>query len=119
MTSFIIQDKEQFKTIQARFQERSRKKLATAVDHVFYNIVRGRDMKHGFTPLTNENKLKNSYNNQPWANFTYARCQVGWQSRPPYTSGGKLVLSSIRQHYDFDNLFTVEQWKAIEEVANG
>lgn len=118
MKTFIIQDKEQFKTIQARFQERSRNKLATAVDHVFYNIIRGKDLKHGFTPLTNENKLKNSYNNYPWANFTHAKAMVKYGARPPYTSGGKLILSDIRQHYDFDNLITVEQWARIEEVAN-
>lgn len=36
-------------------------KSHTASAHIIYNILRGYDLRHGFTPITNSTKLANGY----------------------------------------------------------
>ena len=109
-TTFIIQDKQQFKKIQARFKELSRSKQATAVDHVFYNIVRGKPLDRGFTPITNENKLRSSYNNRPLWAFEQAKSAVNFGATP-----SKYHVSHLREV--FGEFITEEQWAKIVEVS--
>jgi hypothetical protein len=109
-TTFIIQDKEQFKKIQACFKELSRSKQATAADHVFYNIVRGKPIDRGFTPITNENKLRSNYVNRPMWAFEQAKSMVNFQSKP-----SKYHVSHLREV--FGEFITEEQWAQIAEVS--
>lgn len=109
MKTFIIQDKEQFKKIQAIFKELSRSKQATAVDHVFYNIVRGKPLDHGFTPITNENKLRSTVNNPLWA-FDRAKSSVNFGAKV-----SKYHVSDLRKLYG--EFITEEQWAQIAEVS--
>lgn len=55
----FICSKEAFLFIQQAFKEKARNKQITAEDILLYNIVRGKDMDRGFTPVTNPNKLAN------------------------------------------------------------
>ena len=108
-TTFIIQDKQQFKKIQAIFKELSRSKQATAVDHVFYNIVRGKPTNLGFTPITNENKLRSNYSNRPMWRFEQACSMVRVDATP-----SKYHSSHLRE--TFGEFITEEQWAKIVEV---
>lgn len=69
---YIIENKEQFRQYQEAFRQLSRAKMATSEDHVLYNLMRGRDLKNGFTPLTNEKKINAHYAKSPWRNFDAA-----------------------------------------------
>jgi len=58
-----------------------------STDHLIYNLIRGFDLKRGFTETTNETKLNNGW--KPWAGFDYAKESAKWRFRPasPYNSG--------------------------------
>jgi len=109
-TTFIIQDKQQFKKIQAIFKELSRSKQATADDHVFYNIVRGKPIDRGFTPITNANKLRSTVNNTPLWAFERAKSSVNFGAKI-----SKYHVSSLRKLYG--EFITEEQWAQIAEVS--
>lgn len=56
-SSQFIASKEEFLFIQQAFKEKARSKKTTAVDILLYNIIRGKDIDRGFTPITNPRKL--------------------------------------------------------------
>ena len=72
MKTYIIQDKQQFKQYQQDFRALSSSKEATAEDHILYNLIRGKDLKRGFTPITNERKLNADYYRHEWRTFERA-----------------------------------------------
>jgi len=51
--------KEQFLEFRAKFKEQANAKSLSASDMILYNLIRGKDPKSGFTPITNPNKLSN------------------------------------------------------------
>ncbi len=70
--NYVIPDKQQFKQYQEAFRQLSRGKIATTQDHVLYNLIRGRDLRCGFSPFVNEKKINSHYNKNPWRTFEYA-----------------------------------------------
>lgn len=54
----FITSKEEFLFIQKAFKEKARSKQITADDIVLYNIIRGKNIDRGFTPITNTTKLE-------------------------------------------------------------
>lgn len=58
-SSQFIVSKEEFLFIQKAFKEKAHNKTLTAEDILLYNIIRGKDIDRGFTPVTNPTKLAN------------------------------------------------------------
>ena len=56
-SSQFVASKEEFLFIQQAFKEKARIKNITAVDILLYNVIRGKDLERGFTPITNPTKL--------------------------------------------------------------
>lgn len=82
---YIITDKQQFRQYQTEFRNMSRAKAATAQDHILYNLIRGKDLKRGFTPITNTNKLTSNYSNNVWHAFSAAKSDLTWALKKGYT----------------------------------
>lgn len=55
----FILSKDQFLTFQTAFKRLAQAKEVTASDMMLYNIVRGKPINNGFTPITNTTKLFN------------------------------------------------------------
>jgi len=52
----------------------------TATDHIFYNALRGHDLKRGFSPIK-ENSPKLANGAQPWQAFDQAKQDARWSLR--------------------------------------
>ena len=72
MTTYILTDKQQYKQYRQAFRQLARAKLITAEDHILYNLVRGKDLKFGFTPITREAKLNAHYSKDGFRAFNAA-----------------------------------------------
>lgn len=57
-SSQFITSKEEFLFIQKAFKEKARTKQITSTDILLYNIIRGKNVDRGFTPITNPKKLE-------------------------------------------------------------
>jgi hypothetical protein len=57
-----------------------------ATDHIFYNALRGHDLKRGFVPIKSEIKLANGA--APWQSYEAAIKDASWQLRdaPTYAN---------------------------------
>lgn len=53
----IFETKEQYLAFRNKWAELAQAKKLTAADMMFYNIVRGKDLQHGFTPITRPSKF--------------------------------------------------------------
>lgn len=51
-----------------------------SADHIFYNALRGLDLKRGFSPIK-ENSPKLANGAQPWQAFTQAKSNAYWALR--------------------------------------
>jgi hypothetical protein len=56
-----------------------------ATDHIFYNALRGHDLKRGFAETTSERKLTNG--KSPWEGYNTALSNAKWMIRiePAYS----------------------------------
>ena len=73
MTTFIL-SKEQFTQYNARFISTAHAKNLTAGDMLLNNILRNKDIRRGFTPITNPVKLNHGANE--WQGFDAARSEL-------------------------------------------
>jgi hypothetical protein len=105
---YIIQDKQQYWQYQEAFRTRARNKQTTAQDHILYNFIRGKDLKRGFTPITNANKLSANYANNQWHAFSQALQDLTWALKSKH--------ATFKSRYE--NI-TEEQWTQILEVLGG
>lgn len=55
----IFETKEQYLTFRAAWAKAAQAKKLTAAHMVLFNLARGKPIHHGFTPVTNKNKLLN------------------------------------------------------------
>lgn len=124
---YIIENKEQFRQYQEAFRQLSRAKMATSEDHVLYNLLRGRDLKRGFTPLTNEKKINAHYAKTVWRNFDFALNSLKSDikhrahSKDWYQKYGT-PESAVPFCMRYGETITEQQWDAIVvalEVSNG
>ena len=73
--NFII-TKEEYLSAQAAWNKIANR---NSTDHIFYNALRGHDLKRGFSPIQTENKLAAGM--QPWKSFDAALSDARWQVR--------------------------------------
>ena len=73
--NFII-NKEEFLQVVAAWKQIPNR---NATDHIFYNALRGFDLKRGFGPITTESKLANGAT--PWQSFDGALRSAAFQLR--------------------------------------
>ena len=73
--NFIINKEEYLKVIAAWNNIPNR----TATDHIFYNALRGHDLKRGFSPTTSALKLSNG--KQEWQGYDTALSAARWTLR--------------------------------------
>ena len=73
--NFIINKEEYLCTIAAWNKIANR----NATDHIFYNALRGFDLKRGFSPIQSENKIAAGMT--PWQSFENAKKDAAWQIR--------------------------------------
>lgn len=59
MTTKYFETKEQFIAFRTAWAKAAQAKKITASHMVMYNIIRGKEIDHGFTPITNHTKLLN------------------------------------------------------------
>jgi len=119
MTKFILNDKQQFKQYQLAFRQLAHTKQATAVDHILYNLLRGKDLKRGFTPITNETKLNNNARKEPeWYTFKLALSELifsisGAERRKTWfaTYGGRVPVCLY-----YGEIITQDQWIGIQQA---
>lgn len=82
MTTFIL-SKEQFVQYNDHFVSAARARALTAGDMLLHNILCNKDIRRGFTPITNSNKLNHGANE--WQGFIAARDEIRhlfcWASR--------------------------------------
>jgi hypothetical protein len=109
-----ILNKDQFKQYQYAFRQRSRAKQATMLDHVLYNLLRGKKLERGFTPITNKNKLAAGRSEYPWRTITVQfiyRCSIenfAQQKRYFAGYGGDVPMCVY-----YEELITQKQWQEI------
>lgn len=72
----FIFDKPAFQTLQATFKQYANQNSNSASDMILYNIIRGKDIKRGFTPITNSNRLANGAD--PWYGYKSALSNLRW-----------------------------------------
>lgn len=109
--TYIIQDKQTFKAIQAVFQQCARQKKTTSAEHIFYNIIRGKPLTHGFTCVTNANKLKHGM--KPYHGYDAAKSMLRWHIghfKNWSAHWGENILTKYK------DLITDEQLAQINEV---
>lgn len=61
-SSQFISSKQEFEFFKQAFKEKARNKQITSNDILLYNILRGKSMDRGFTPITNPAKLNGGEN---------------------------------------------------------
>lgn len=74
--SNLFDTKEAYLAFRQQWSKLAAEKKLTAAMMVFYNAVRGKDLKRGFTPITNKNKLENGAradwgHHMAWFNLKY------------------------------------------------
>jgi hypothetical protein len=106
---YIIQDKQQFRQYQEAFRQLSRSKQATVEDHILYNLIRGKDLKRGFTPITSEKKLNAHYSKNAWLAFDAACNNLAWNIRSKH--------STFKDRYG--ETITTEQWDKLLVAVGG
>lgn len=73
ITNFIC-SKEQFQIFSEHFTAAANAKRLTSSDILLNNIIRGKDVRRGFTPITNPTKLNSG--TKAWQGFDAARGQL-------------------------------------------
>jgi len=75
----FIFEKPQFQTAQANYKSYARARSNSASDMILYNAIRGKALDHGFTPITNQNKLANGA--QPMGSYHQALLSAKYAAR--------------------------------------
>lgn len=73
-TTTYILSKEQYQLFNEKFIEAANAKSLTSANIILNNILRGKDARRGFTPITNPTKLNHGANE--WQGFDAARSQL-------------------------------------------
>lgn len=111
--TYIIQDKETFKNIQVIFRQGAHARNVSSAEHLFYNIIRGKPVTHGFTPVTNTNKLKHGM--YPDHGYNQARNEFRWHIQ--YVNKGWGAAWGVNMFSKYKDLITEDQWKLILETV--
>ena len=77
-TTFIL-SKEQYQLFNEKFIEAANAKSLTSANMILNNILRNKDARRGFTPITNTNKLNHGAN--AWQGYDDARSQLAYYLR--------------------------------------
>ena len=79
MTTTFILFKEQYQLFNEKFIEAANAKSLTSANMILNNILRNKDARRGFTPITNTNKLNHGAN--AWQGYDDARSQLAYYLR--------------------------------------
>jgi hypothetical protein len=90
----FIFDKSQFQALQTNFKDSAHNESNSSSDAILYNIIRGKDLKRGFTPITNQNKLNNGAD--PWLGFKQALLTARWAAKRQDTLFGMKITDEQR-----------------------
>lgn len=71
----LIFNKDEAYPLIITFKNKARKREITASDMILYNILRGKPLKSGFTPISRQIVLDNN-GNEPWVKFNQALWDV-------------------------------------------
>lgn len=71
-----------------------------SADHIFYNTLRGHDLKRGFSPIK-ENSIKLANGAQPWQAFTQAKYDAFWSLRDSYGLSGDTPERKARRELEY------------------
>lgn len=113
MTHFF-EHKQQYVAFRETFRKLSREKQASSSDHILFNFIRGRDLKFGFSPLKNPQKIGNR-NGDEWGGFQQALSTLRHQIRHRahsiqfHQKYGGFTPFTLR----FGETLTDEQWTKI------
>jgi hypothetical protein len=77
-TTFIL-SKDQYELFNEKFTAAANAKSLTAGNMILNNILRNKDVRRGFTPITNPSKLAHGMN--AWQGFIDARAQLSHNLR--------------------------------------
>jgi hypothetical protein len=72
-TTFVL-SKDQYELFNEKFATAAKAKSLTAGNMILNNILRNKDVRRGFTPITNRSKLAHGMN--AWQGFIDARTQL-------------------------------------------
>jgi hypothetical protein len=124
MQKFII-NKEEYLKAKAAWNNIPNR---TATDHIFYNALRGHDLKRGFAETISERKLTNGKG--PWDSYNSALSSAAWSIRiePKYSHDtperAARREAATKEHIDglgkkYGTEFTPELLTALREVFKG
>lgn len=117
--NYLITDKSQFHLYQQAFRQLANAKMATVEDHILYNLLRGKDLKRGFTPITNPVKLNADYYKNEWRAFDQALSSLKSSIRHRahnkqwYEKYGKPGETIVPTCMKYGETISEELWEAI------
>lgn len=94
--NFII-NKEEFLQVVAAWKQIPNR---NATEHIFYNALRGHDLKRGFGPIKTESKLANGA--KPWQSFEGALKSAAWALRGISTYANEPADRVARKQEEYD-----------------
>jgi hypothetical protein len=97
----------------------------TAEDHILYNVLRGFDLKRGFSPIQKQSKLSNGFTE--WQAFDKAKREAYWTLREPTIYAGESAVRTATRALEladrikwlnkkFGITFTSELMKTLREL---
>ncbi len=67
-----------------------------AADHIIYNALRGFDLKRGFSPVTDQQKLNNGFSE--WQSYDTAKSNARWEVRESSRWAGETPERTARRN---------------------
>jgi len=108
---FIFQDKQKFHTYQEAYKQIARQKQLTAKDHILYNLLRAKDLKHGFSPFKNERKI-DPYYKDAWQGYTRAMSDLKWIAQQRASNSKSSFVQAFCNRYG--DAIPDDMWSAIK-----
>ena len=120
LNTFVL-SKEEFLQFREAFKAKAKAKTITSADILLYNLVRNKDPKNGFTPITSQVKLNNGM--YEWMGYTHARFELDWKlSEPRFNHKQVEYTSSVdarRYRESWGEALTPEFWQQIKDILKG
>lgn len=106
--------KEAYLAFKKQWAKLAQEKKISSRDILFYNIVRGKKMRNGFTPITKEVKLNNGA--KPEQAFEWATYSLRYLLKPPH----KYAQESLNKFIEsFEGTIDAQFIARLDEFLNG
>jgi hypothetical protein len=110
----LFTTKEEYLNFKTAWSKLAKEKKITTTMILFYNVVRGKKFKRGFTPVTNQNKLSNG------AKPDQAFNEALWTVRRLAQGLNKWVLADREQFISqFGGTVSPELMNTLDQYING